>query len=70
MTVSHTVTHTRASYGSCIQNCPSGLKANPEDYGYACADDGLLLPLQNQFLIPDDFPSFCNCAMCATVKCP
>jgi len=68
MTVAHIY---RAFYGTYIQqNCLFGLQANPADFRYACADDGLLLPIENQCLLPDDFPSSCNCGKCATIICP
>ncbi len=59
----------RAFYGTYIQHhCISGLQLKPEDFGYR-EEDGLLMPIQNHILLPDDFPRSCSCGKCATTKC-
>ena len=59
----------RAVYGSYMQtHCLDNPHLDPKDFGFF-EQDGLLRPVQDQILLPDDFPMPCTCTSCATKRC-
>ena len=59
----------RAVYGSYMQtHCLDNPHLDPKDFGFFEQDD-LLRPVQDQILLPDEFPMPCTCTSCATKRC-
>jgi len=59
----------RAVYGAQMQiHCLDNPQIDPKDFGFY-EQDGLLRPVRDQILLPDDFPIPCKCTACTTKCC-
>jgi hypothetical protein len=60
----------RAFHGTYLQlHCLDSPQLDPQSFGFSQVD-GIMEPDRLQVLIPDDFPTPCNCTSCATNRCP